>query len=70
MSTRESLSFDTTILSDSAALHGLVADMVAAVPDIHVMRDPTRGGLATTLNEIAHQSSVGMTLRGSRHSCP
>ena len=63
MSTRESLSFDTTILSDSAALHGLVADMVAAVPDIHVMRDPTRGGLATTLNEIAHQSGVGMTLR-------
>ena len=63
MSTRESLSFDTTILSDSAALHGLVADMVAAVPDIHVMRDPTRGGLATTLNEIAHQSGVGMILR-------
>jgi hydrogenase expression/formation protein HypE len=63
MSTRESLSFDTTILSDSAALHGLVADMIAAVPDIHVMRDPTRGGLATTLNEIAHQSGVGMTLR-------
>ena len=63
MSTRESLSFDTTILSDSAALHGLVADMVSAVPDIHVMRDPTRGGLATTLNEIAHQSGVGMTLR-------
>jgi len=63
MSTRESLSFDTTILSDSAALHGLVAAMVAAVSDIHVMRDPTRGGLATTLNEIAHQSGIGMTLR-------
>jgi hydrogenase expression/formation protein HypE len=63
MSTRESLSFDTTIMSDSAALHGLVADMVAASPDIHVMRDPTRGGLATTLNEIAHQSGVGMLLR-------
>ena len=63
MSTRESLSFDTTIMSDSAALHGLVADMVAASPDIHVMRDPTRGGLATTLNEIAHQSGVGMILR-------
>jgi hydrogenase expression/formation protein HypE len=62
MSTRESLSFDTTILSDSAALHGLVADIVTAVPDIHVMRDPTRGGLATTLNEIAHQSGVGMVL--------
>ena len=36
--------------------------MVAAVPAIHVMRDPTRGGLATTLNEIAHQSGVGMVL--------
>ena len=62
MSTREGLSFETSILSDSAALHGLVADMVAAVPGIHVMRDPTRGGLATTLNEIAHQSGVGMVL--------
>jgi hydrogenase expression/formation protein HypE len=62
MSTREGLSFETSILSDSAALHGLVAAMVAAVPGIHVMRDPTRGGLATTLNEIAHQSGVGMVL--------
>ncbi len=39
--------------SDTAALHGLVAAMVAAAPDIHCLRDPTRGGLATTLNEIA-----------------
>jgi hydrogenase expression/formation protein HypE len=62
MSTREGLSFETSILPDSAALHGLVAAMVAAVPGIHVMRDPTRGGLATTLNEIAHQSGVGMVL--------
>lgn len=62
MSTREGLSFETSILSDSAALHGLVAAMVAAVPGIHVLRDPTRGGLATTLNEIAHQSGVGMVL--------
>jgi hydrogenase expression/formation protein HypE len=62
MSTREGLSFETSILSDSAALHGLVAAMVAAVPGIHVMRDPTGGGLATTLNEIAHQSGVGMVL--------
>ena len=62
MSTREGLSFDTSTISDSAALHGLVAAMVTAVPDIHVMRDPTRGGLATTLNEIAHQSGVGMVL--------
>lgn len=62
MSLREHLSFDTTIRSDSAALHGLVADMVAAVPDIHVLRDPTRGGLATTLNEIAAQSGCGMLI--------
>lgn len=65
MSTRENLSFETAILSDSAALHTLVADMVAAVPGIHVLRDPTRGGLATTLNEIAHQSGVGMMIRES-----
>lgn len=63
MSTRENLSFETAIVSDSAALNGLVADMVAVAPDVHVLRDPTRGGLATTLNEIAHQSGVGMMLR-------
>ncbi|MCE5181144.1 MAG: hydrogenase expression/formation protein HypE [Betaproteobacteria bacterium] len=63
MSLRENLSFGTAIQSDTAALHGLVAKMVGAVPDIHVLRDPTRGGLATTLNEIARQSGVGMMLR-------
>jgi hydrogenase expression/formation protein HypE len=62
MSQREGLSFETTIESDSAALHGLVAELMTAVPDLHVLRDPTRGGLATTLNEIAHQSNVGMRL--------
>lgn len=63
MAQRESLGFETTIRSDTAALHDLVARMVAAVPDIHALRDPTRGGLATTLNEIARQSGVGMMLR-------
>jgi len=63
MSLRENLTFETTIRSDTAALHGLVAAMVAAVPDIHCLRDPTRGGLATTLNEIARQSQAGMLLR-------
>ena len=63
MSSRESLGFETTIQSDTAALHELVARMVEAVPDIHALRDPTRGGLATTLNEIARQSGVGMMLR-------
>ena len=62
MSLRENLTFHTSIQSDTAALHGLVAAMVAAVPGIRVLRDPTRGGLATTLNEIARQSAVGMML--------
>jgi hydrogenase expression/formation protein HypE len=65
LSKRENLAFETEILSDSAALHGLVADMVAAVPAIHCLRDPTRGGLASTLNEIAQQSRVGMRLAES-----
>jgi hydrogenase expression/formation protein HypE len=65
MSFRENLSFGTTIRSDSAALHGLVAAMVQAVPGIHCLRDPTRGGLATTLNEFARQSGVGFRLMES-----
>lgn len=63
MSLRENLGFETAIASDTAALHELVADMVQAVPDIHCLRDPTRGGVATTLNELAAQSSCGMRLR-------
>ena len=63
MSCRENLSFGTAVESDSAALHGLVQAMVAAAPDIHCLRDPTRGGLATALNEIARQSGVGMMLQ-------
>lgn len=62
LSQRESLAFDTEIVSDTAALHGLIADLLEAVPGIRVMRDPTRGGLATTLNEIAVQSGVGISL--------
>lgn len=65
MSQRENLSFNTLVQSDTAALHGLVAAMLEAVPDIHCLRDPTRGGLATTLNEIALQSGVGMRIRES-----
>ena len=63
MSLRENLSFQSTITSDTAALHELVAAMVAAVPRIHCLRDPTRGGLATTLNELAKQSGCGMVIR-------
>ncbi len=62
MSQRESLAFGTDLVSDTAALHGLVAAMVEAVPEVRALRDPTRGGLATTLNEIAGQSGVGMTI--------
>ncbi|MCE1244902.1 hydrogenase expression/formation protein HypE [Oryzomicrobium sp.] len=62
LSCREELAFDSPIVSDSAALHGLIADLLAAVPQVRVLRDPTRGGLATTLNEIAAQSGVGVSL--------
>lgn len=57
---RESLAFESEITSDSAALHGLIATLFDAVPALRVLRDPTRGGLATTLNEIARQSGVGI----------
>ena len=63
MAERESLGFDSPIISDTAALHGLIEAMLSSGADIHVLRDPTRGGLATTLNEIAQQSGVGMMLQ-------
>ncbi|WP_137009993.1 hydrogenase expression/formation protein HypE [Aquitalea aquatilis] len=63
MSQREGLGFASPILSDSAALHTLAAALLAACPGLRLMRDPTRGGLATTLNEIAQQSGVGMRLQ-------
>jgi hydrogenase expression/formation protein HypE len=66
MSKRQGLEFETTIRSDSAALHDLVAAMVEAAPDIHVLRDPTRGGLAAVLNEIARESHVGVMIREDR----
>jgi len=62
MGQRENLGFSSPIVSDTAALHGLIQDMLATNADIRVLRDPTRGGLATTLNEIARQSGVGMML--------
>ena len=64
LSKRESLAFETEITSDSAALNGLVEALFAALPApaVHVLRDPTRGGLATTLNEIAQQSAAGIVL--------
>jgi hydrogenase expression/formation protein HypE len=62
MSVREGLQFGTTIVSDTAPLHGLVATMLAATTDVHALRDPTRGGLATTLNEIASAARVGVRI--------
>ncbi|MEQ1529982.1 MAG: hydrogenase expression/formation protein HypE [Methylococcales bacterium] len=63
MAGRENLQFSTNMISESAALNSLVADMVAAAPaDIFCLRDPTRGGLATALNELARQSRVGMVI--------
>ncbi len=62
MSKRENLSFSSDILSDSQSLNDLVADMLKAVPGMRVLRDPTRGGLGATLNEIASQSGVGIEL--------
>ena len=62
MSLRENLTFHADVVSDTAALHELVACMIATTPSIHVLRDPTRGGLAAALNEIAQQSSIGMML--------
>jgi hydrogenase expression/formation protein HypE len=62
MSLREGLSFDTEIQSDTAALHRLVAAMLAAAPEVRALRDPTRGGLAAVLNEFAAQSGCGMLI--------
>lgn len=63
MAERESLGFESPIVSDTAALHGLIETLLASGADLRVLRDPTRGGLATTLNEIARQSGVGMMLQ-------
>ena len=63
MSKRQNLTFETDIVSDSAALHTLVATMVeAGGQSLRVMRDPTRGGLAAALNELAQQSRVGFRI--------
>ncbi len=63
MSVREGLEFETELESDSAALHGLVeAVLKAAANDVHVLRDPTRGGVASALNEIAAQAGVSIRI--------
>jgi hydrogenase expression/formation protein HypE len=62
MSVRESLAFETEISSDCAPLQDLVAALLKACPDVHVLRDPTRGGIASALNEIAEQAKIGIHL--------
>ena len=62
LAARGDLGFETTIASDVAPLNHLIQALLAEVPEIHVLRDPTRGGLATTLNEIAVQSSVNISI--------
>jgi hydrogenase expression/formation protein HypE len=63
---REGLNFDTTITSDSAPLNRMVQAILAAGRAVHVLRDPTRGGVGTTLNEIAEKSDVGIRIYEDR----
>ena len=62
MSQREGLAFSSSIESDAAPLNHLIADVLAAAPDTRCFRDPTRGGLASTLNEFAQASDVAMEI--------
>jgi hydrogenase expression/formation protein HypE len=63
MSVREGLEFESQIRSDCAALNGMIAEVLSAAgAAVHAMRDPTRGGLASTLNEIAQASGVGIAI--------
>ncbi|MGR8012056.1 hydrogenase expression/formation protein HypE [Streptomyces hypolithicus] len=70
MSVREGLEFGVEIESDCAALGGLVDTMLAVTPDLHVLRDPTRGGLAAALNEIAAASGTGVVIEERKVPVP
>jgi hydrogenase expression/formation protein HypE len=63
---RQGLTFDSDLRSDSAPLNHMVTDIFGTGRDIHVLRDPTRGGVGTTLNEIAGQSNVGIRIYEDR----
>ncbi len=65
LSSREGIQFSTDLESDCAPLNGLVAAMMQVSPNVRCLRDPTRGGLASTLNEFAHQSGVGIWIEES-----
>ena len=62
LSSRKSLGYETTILSDTAPLNHMVSAVLKSVPGVHVMRDPTRGGLSSSLNEIAAASGTGILI--------
>jgi hydrogenase expression/formation protein HypE len=66
MTSREGLSFQSQVVSDTQALNALVKAMLQVTKNIHAMRDPTRGGVATTLNEFAKQSNIGIELDGAK----
>jgi len=67
LSVREGLEFETTLESDTASLNGLVDALLrAAGPEVHVLRDPTRGGLSSALNEIASSANVGIVLEETK----
>lgn len=66
LSRRAEMKFDSSVTSDTAALNFMVQSMLDVERDIHVLRDPTRGGLGTTLNEIAGQSGVGIKIYEDR----
>ena len=66
LTTREGLRLQSSLKSDSAPLNDLVADVLKICPDVHVLRDPTRGGVATALNEIARRSGVAIRLSEDR----
>lgn len=66
MTSREGLSFQTQVKSDTAALNSLVEEMLNVTKDIQAMRDPTRGGVAATLNEFARSSTIGIQIDGDQ----
>ncbi|AKG54315.1 [NiFe] hydrogenase metallocenter assembly protein HypE [Dehalogenimonas sp. WBC-2] len=65
MAQREGFNFKVPVESDCAPLNGMIGSMLEVSKKVHVLRDPTRGGLATTLNEIAAQSNVGISIKES-----
>ncbi len=62
LSTRDGLGFESSIQSDTSALTSMVSNLLATIPDVHILRDPTRGGLSATLNEIAESAKVSIVI--------